>query len=156
MQLPNKVEMLSLCTRHISIAAAIFLTFFPHTMKCRALSIFIMSQVERQFSICQVHVWLCAVSHVLRTCFQKKTNSTFELIWFKQIVMFTLCHFSGTLWTVWNPVWDCIAILLRLVIWHSHRKMLWKMDACCIFQMPAHLTLHSAVPSGVRCDQNEW
>ena len=35
-------------------------------------------------------------------------------------------------------LWDCIAILLRLVIWHSHRKMLWKMDACCIFQMPSH------------------
>ena len=56
--LPNKVEMLSLCTCHISIAAAIFLTFFPHTMMCRALSIYIikLSQVERQFSIRQVHV----------------------------------------------------------------------------------------------------
>ena len=81
MQLPNKVEMLSLCTCHISIAAAIFLTFFPHTMKCRALLSLIikLSQVERQFSICQVHVGLCAVSHVLRTSFQKKTISTFEL-----------------------------------------------------------------------------
>ena len=56
--LPNKVEMLSLCTCHISIAAAIFLTFFPHTMMCRALSILIikLSQVECQFSIRQVHV----------------------------------------------------------------------------------------------------
>ena len=156
--LPNKVEMLSLCTCHISIAAAIFLTFFPRTMMCRALSIFIikLSQVVRQFSIRQVHVWLCAASHVLRTCFQKKTNSTFELIWFKQIVMFTLCHFSGTLWTVWNPVWDCIAILLRLVIWHSHRKMLWKMDACCIFQMPSHpaINIHKVSERGL--DMGLW
>ena len=74
--LPNKVEMLSLCTCHISMAAAISLTFFPHTMKGRALLSFIikLSQVERQFSYMPSPCWtLCSV-----TCspdlFSKETN----------------------------------------------------------------------------------
>ena len=146
------------------MAAAISLTFFPHTMKGRALLSFIikLSQVERQFSYMPSPCWtLCSV-----TCspdlFSKETNFR---IWACMIQtdcnVYPVWFFRDSLdslepCAISEELWDCIAILLRLVIWHSHRKMLWKMDACCIFQMPSHpaIPIHKVSERGL--DMGLW